>query len=160
IYYTTGSGEQLPYADASFDVLFCCDVLEHVRDLPAVITEISRVLKPGGVFCFDTINRTLLSKIAVIKIAQDIKLFSFMPPRLHVWNLFIKPRELKVLLAANQLEWKTLRGASFTGSPLELLRNLRLRKKGLLTYGQLGERLQLRESSSTAVFYMGYAVKK
>jgi 2-polyprenyl-6-hydroxyphenyl methylase/3-demethylubiquinone-9 3-methyltransferase len=37
IKYDIGSGEQLPYADASFDCVFCCDVLEHVQDLPKVI---------------------------------------------------------------------------------------------------------------------------
>ena len=50
IKYDKGTGENLPYPDQSFDCVFCCDVLEHVRDLPKVIAEISRVLKPMGVF--------------------------------------------------------------------------------------------------------------
>jgi 2-polyprenyl-6-hydroxyphenyl methylase/3-demethylubiquinone-9 3-methyltransferase len=49
IQYDKGTGEHLPYADKSFDCVFCCDVLEHVQDLPKVIAEISRVLKPGGI---------------------------------------------------------------------------------------------------------------
>src|SRR5215831_9947274 len=85
---------------------FCCDVLEHVRDLPKVISEISRVLKPGGVFCFDTLNRTFLSKLVAIKIWQEWKRWAFMPPNLHVWEMFIKPDELKALLLQNQFEVK------------------------------------------------------
>src|SRR5579863_649996 len=42
IQYDKGTGEHLPYPDKSFDVVFCCDVLEHVQDLPKVISEISR----------------------------------------------------------------------------------------------------------------------
>lgn len=70
IRYETGAGEQLPYADRFFNVLFCCDVLEHVRDLPKVIAEFSRVPKPGGVFCYDTINRTFLSWLIAVEIWQ------------------------------------------------------------------------------------------
>jgi 2-polyprenyl-6-hydroxyphenyl methylase/3-demethylubiquinone-9 3-methyltransferase len=44
IKYDKGIGEQLPYADHSFDCVFCCDVLEHISDLPKVISEISRSL--------------------------------------------------------------------------------------------------------------------
>ncbi len=41
----------LPFADASFDVVFCSEVLEHLNDnlLPLGIGEISRVLKPNAV---------------------------------------------------------------------------------------------------------------
>ncbi len=43
-----GSAERLPFQDASVDVLISNAVLEHVRDLPAVLGELRRVLKPGG----------------------------------------------------------------------------------------------------------------
>lgn len=45
-----GSVENLPYADNFFDVVVCTDVLEHVFDLNAAVSEIARTLKPGGVF--------------------------------------------------------------------------------------------------------------
>ena len=38
-----------------------------------VIAETARVLKPGGIYLFDTINRTLLSKLIAIKLIQDWK---------------------------------------------------------------------------------------
>lgn len=41
-------GERLPYADASFDIAFSNDVLEHVADDAMCAREILRVLKPGG----------------------------------------------------------------------------------------------------------------
>ena len=41
--------EKLPFADATFDVVNCRQVLHHARDLRQTCTEIFRVLKPGGV---------------------------------------------------------------------------------------------------------------
>jgi SAM-dependent methyltransferase len=38
----------LSYPDASFDVLICLEVLEHVPNYQAAIAEFSRVLRPGG----------------------------------------------------------------------------------------------------------------
>jgi len=42
--------EKLPYADNSFDGLMALDVLEHVASPTALVEEIHRVLKPGGIF--------------------------------------------------------------------------------------------------------------
>jgi len=44
------NGLQLPFNDNSFDHIICSEVLEHIPDYHAVLTEIERVLKPGGVF--------------------------------------------------------------------------------------------------------------
>src|SRR3954454_14175165 len=56
--YCQGTGEDLPFEDASFGVVYCCHVLEHVNDLAQPTREIARVLEPGGLFMYDTINRT------------------------------------------------------------------------------------------------------
>jgi 2-polyprenyl-6-hydroxyphenyl methylase/3-demethylubiquinone-9 3-methyltransferase len=48
--YRVGSGEQLPAGDSTFDLVYCCDVLEHVSDLDRVVRETARVLKPGGLY--------------------------------------------------------------------------------------------------------------
>lgn len=39
----------LPLADQSFDAVFCKETAHHIEDLPEVLGEFSRVLKPGGV---------------------------------------------------------------------------------------------------------------
>ncbi|BAU11722.1 type 11 methyltransferase [Leptolyngbya sp. NIES-3755] len=41
-------GEELPFADASFDVVTMLAVLEHIEHEQAILQEIHRVLKPGG----------------------------------------------------------------------------------------------------------------
>jgi SAM-dependent methyltransferase len=49
-----GAGEHLPFADGSHDLVISHEVLEHVSDDRAAITEMVRVLKPGGrivLFC-------------------------------------------------------------------------------------------------------------
>lgn len=42
------AGDQLPFADASFDVVCACAVLEHCVDIFRVMDEIARVCRPGG----------------------------------------------------------------------------------------------------------------
>lgn len=90
--YDVGVGEALPYADESFDAVVCVDVLEHVADLSQVICEVARVLKPGGTFCFDTINRNALASFAVVTMAEDV--LRLLPRGTHDPALFIKPGEL------------------------------------------------------------------
>jgi 2-polyprenyl-6-hydroxyphenyl methylase/3-demethylubiquinone-9 3-methyltransferase len=160
IRYGTGVGESLPFEDRAFGAVFCCDVLEHVRDLPKVISEISRVLKPGGVFYYNTLNRTWASLLGAIKVGQVWKRWAFFPQNLHVWRMFIKPREMKSLLRQNGLAWKEHRGMMPDVPIPRLLGYLRKRAKGDWTYGELAGRVRMFESRITAVMYMGYALKK
>ncbi len=51
------AGEALPFEDASFDTVVCWDVIEHVRSPQLVLSEIARVLRPGGTVLITVINR-------------------------------------------------------------------------------------------------------
>jgi len=47
---TSGTGEALPFRDGAFDLVYARQVLHHARDLPAMLRECARVLRPGGTF--------------------------------------------------------------------------------------------------------------
>lgn len=157
--YQQGTGEAIPFADNTYPVVYCCDVLEHVRDLPRVIGEIHRVTKPGGVFFFDTLNRTFASKLVAIKIWQEWKSTAFMPPRLHEWRMFIRPEELEGLLVQAGFEFRQFRGTSPNISVLKMISLLRKRAKGKIDMKELGRSFKLVESEDLKILYMGYAVK-
>jgi SAM-dependent methyltransferase len=46
-----GDGENLPLQPGTFDLVFCSATLHHASDLPLLMDNISRVLKPGGRLC-------------------------------------------------------------------------------------------------------------
>jgi 2-polyprenyl-6-hydroxyphenyl methylase/3-demethylubiquinone-9 3-methyltransferase len=157
--YHHGFGEDLPFEDASFDTVYCCDVLEHVRDLPRVIAETARVLRPGGIYLYDTINRTLRSRLIAIKLWQEWPSTAFMEPDLHDWNMFIKPRELQALMLGNALAPGPIQGIAPALNPVSLIRVLRQRARGEMDFAEFGRRIRLSESRDRSVLYAGYAVR-
>jgi ubiquinone/menaquinone biosynthesis C-methylase UbiE len=79
-------GPQLPFADASFDLVSSFQVLEHVPDAVAYLREIARVTRPGGEVILATPNATIR-----------------LDPGMTPWNRFhvreYTPSELHDLLA-------------------------------------------------------------
>jgi len=65
--YQVGDVAKLAFPDESFDVVTAMDLLEHVESPFKVISEASRLLKPGGLFFFHTFNRNFWSWLIVIK---------------------------------------------------------------------------------------------
>jgi len=53
----TGSADAIPWPSNTFDVIFSNNVLEHLPDPLAVLKEVRRTLKPGGIFLAKTPNR-------------------------------------------------------------------------------------------------------
>ena len=159
IRYLHGTAEHLPFDTASFDVVCCCDVLEHVDLVDTVIAELARVLKPGGVLLFDTINRTWRSKLVAIKIAQDWWPTRFVPVDVHVWEKFIRPDELAASLQRHGLVHAGFTGLSPAINPLRALIALVHQKFGRRSYAELGQHLRLKASTDCSVSYMGFAVR-
>jgi 2-polyprenyl-6-hydroxyphenyl methylase / 3-demethylubiquinone-9 3-methyltransferase len=157
--YRVGTGEELPVPDTAFDVACCCDVLEHVSDLDRVISETARVLKPGGLYLFDTINRTRKSRLLAIKVAQQWPLTRLTDTALHDWDMFITPAELTSALKRHGLSLGELTGLGSRANPLAALRGFVSARRGRITYGELSRRLDVGPVSSTAVSYMGFATK-
>jgi 2-polyprenyl-6-hydroxyphenyl methylase / 3-demethylubiquinone-9 3-methyltransferase len=106
--YARGDAYHLPYAAESFEVACAMDFLEHVEEPESIVKEISRVLKPHGLFFFHTFNRTWLAWLIIIK---GVEWFVHNTPRdLHVLQRFIKPAELRAMCAASGLRVQALQG--------------------------------------------------
>jgi 2-polyprenyl-6-hydroxyphenyl methylase / 3-demethylubiquinone-9 3-methyltransferase len=159
IAYTVGAGEQLPFGDASFDIAYCCDVLEHVDDLDRVIAETARVLKPGGVYMYDTINRTRRSRLVLINLMQEWRSTALMEPNLHDWDMFIKPGELDASMQRAGLDGRDRLGIGPARNPVSMIRDMRRRARGDMTFGEFGARNKFRETRDTSLLYAGYALK-
>jgi ubiquinone/menaquinone biosynthesis C-methylase UbiE len=46
--------EPLSFGDGEFDVVLCAETIEHVRDLQLLLSELRRVLRPGGTLALTT----------------------------------------------------------------------------------------------------------
>jgi len=54
--------ERFPFETESFDAVFAGEIIEHVFDVDAMLSEINRVLKPGGTFIVTTPNLATLGR--------------------------------------------------------------------------------------------------
>ncbi|MFI6681020.1 bifunctional 2-polyprenyl-6-hydroxyphenol methylase/3-demethylubiquinol 3-O-methyltransferase UbiG [Kribbella sp. NPDC050470] len=157
--YAVATGERLPLRDETFDLAYCCDVLEHISDLDRVIGETARILKPGGVYLFDTINRTGASKMLAIKVMQEWRLTRVVDTELHSWELFIKPTELEEVLRRHRMRLGEITGLGPRSNKAALVWNFAQARRGRISFGQLSRSMDVGEVKDTSVSYMGYAVK-
>ncbi len=160
IEYLVASGDNLPFPDAQFDVVSCCEVLEHVRNPGEIVQECSRILRPGGVFLFATPNRTVLTWLGLVKLVQDWKLTAVSPPDMHLHHMFIRPDEMTWLLSQADIKCAEVTGVrpGIAGSwrRLLILPGLRL---GFMTYSDSARLLRLGRTRTTALAYMGYGLR-
>lgn len=77
---------------ASFDVVTCLEMLEHVPDPKAIVEACYRLVKPNGKVIFSTINRSPKSYLFAIIGAEY--LLRLVPTGTHDYRKFIKPSEL------------------------------------------------------------------
>ena len=96
---------------ASFDIITCMEMLEHVPDPSIIVSLCAKLLKPSGTLFMSTINRNIKAYLfAVIGAEYILKL---LPRGTHDYEKFIKPSELTTWCRKENLTIKTLIGMTY-----------------------------------------------
>ena len=90
--------EQKP---ASFDVVTCLEMLEHVPNPASIVAACAKLVKPGGHVFFSTINRNPKSYIFAVIGAEYV--LNMLPRGTHDYAKFIKPSELASFMRSTGL---------------------------------------------------------
>ncbi|HEY8084979.1 MAG TPA: bifunctional 2-polyprenyl-6-hydroxyphenol methylase/3-demethylubiquinol 3-O-methyltransferase UbiG [Methylophilaceae bacterium] len=110
--YRCVSVEQLAQEQpASFDVVTCMEMLEHVPDPASVIKACATLVKPGGHVFFSTLNRNPKSYLFAVIGAEY--LLNLLPRGTHDYEKFIKPSELASWARAAGLDVQAPMGMSY-----------------------------------------------
>lgn len=110
--YQLVSVEQLAVEQpASFDVVTCMEMLEHVPDPASIIAACARLVKPGGSVFFSTINRN--PKAYLFAVIGAEYLLNLLPKGTHDYAKFIKPSELSSWARHADLNVSGMRGMSY-----------------------------------------------
>nr|WP_294841287.1 bifunctional 2-polyprenyl-6-hydroxyphenol methylase/3-demethylubiquinol 3-O-methyltransferase UbiG [uncultured Methylotenera sp.] len=110
--YELISVEQLALEQpASFDVVTCMEMLEHVPDPASIVAACARLVKPGGSVFFSTINRNPKAYLFAVLGAEYI--LNMLPKGTHDYAKFIKPSELSSWVRQSGLDVAGMRGMSY-----------------------------------------------
>jgi 2-polyprenyl-6-hydroxyphenyl methylase/3-demethylubiquinone-9 3-methyltransferase len=96
---------------ASFDVVTCMEMLEHVPDPASVVKACAGLVKPGGWVFFSTLNRNPKSFLFAIVGAEYV--LNLLPRGTHEFAKFIKPSELAAYCRDAGLDLQGTRGMEY-----------------------------------------------
>jgi 2-polyprenyl-6-hydroxyphenyl methylase/3-demethylubiquinone-9 3-methyltransferase len=110
--YILTSVEQLALEQpASFDIVTCMEMLEHVPDPASIVAACAKLVKPGGAVFFSTINRNPKAYLFAVLGAEYI--LNMLPKGTHDYAKFIKPSELSNWVRQSGLTVAGMRGMSY-----------------------------------------------
>ena len=96
---------------ASFNVIACMELLEHVPDFAALLADCARLLSPGGSLFVSTLNRTVAAFALAIVGAEHLT--GLLPAGTHRYDRFIRPAELAQAARDLDLEVADIRGLAY-----------------------------------------------
>jgi 2-polyprenyl-6-hydroxyphenyl methylase/3-demethylubiquinone-9 3-methyltransferase len=100
--------EEMP---ASFDVVTCLEMLEHVPDPASTVAACAKLVKPGGQLFFSTINRNPKSYLFAVIGAEYI--LNLLPKGTHDYAKFLRPAELARFARQADLNVEEIIGMSY-----------------------------------------------
>lgn len=98
-------------APASFDVVTCLEMLEHVPDPSSIVEAGARLVRPGGDVFFSTINRNL--RALLVMIVGGEYLMEMVPKGTHEYEKLIRPSELDRWIRQSGMHTQEIRGMSY-----------------------------------------------
>ncbi len=98
-------------APASFDVVTCMELLEHVPDPASIVDACAKLVRPGGYVVFATINRN--PKAYALAIVGAEYVLGLLPRGTHDYARFLKPSEIATFARTAGLETDTLIGMTY-----------------------------------------------
>jgi 2-polyprenyl-6-hydroxyphenyl methylase / 3-demethylubiquinone-9 3-methyltransferase len=96
---------------ASFDVVTCMEMMEHVPDPSLIVKACADLVKPGGYVFFSTINRN--AKAFLFAIVGGEYLLNLLPRGTHEYSKLIKPSELAAYCRAAELDLQQTKGMEY-----------------------------------------------
>ena len=96
---------------ASFDVVTCMEMLEHVPDPVSIVRACSALVKPGGWVFFSTLNRNPKSFLFAIVGAEYV--LNLLPKGTHEYAKFLRPSELAAFCREAGLSIDQSRGMEY-----------------------------------------------
>jgi len=96
---------------ASFDVVTCMELLEHVPDPSSVVQACGELVRPGGYVFFSTINRNPKSYLLAVIGAEYV--LRLLPRGTHDYARFIRPSELDAWIRAARLQTVHITGMTY-----------------------------------------------
>lgn len=110
--YEMISAEQLAEREpASFDVVTCMEMLEHVPDPASIVQACANLVKPGGHVFFSTINRNPKSYLFAVIGAEYV--LRMLPKGTHDYAKFITPAELAQYVRQAGMDVLSLKGMTY-----------------------------------------------
>ena len=100
--------EEVP---ASFDVVTCLEMLEHVPNPASVVQACAKLVKPGGHVFFSTINRNAKAYVFAVIGAEYV--LNMLPKGTHDYAKFLKPSELAGFIRNTDLDLQHQIGMSY-----------------------------------------------
>lgn len=94
-----------------YDLVTCMEMIEHVPDPSAIIAACAALLKPGGVLCLSTLNRT--AKAFALAIVGAEYVLGLLPRGTHEYAKFIRPSELRAWCVGAGLSIRALEGLHY-----------------------------------------------
>ena len=110
--YRLTSAEALALeAPATFDVVTCMELLEHVPDPASIVAACAKLVRVGGLVVFSTINRNVKAYALAVVGAEYV--LGLLPRGTHDYARFLKPSEIAAFARTAGLETDSLIGMTY-----------------------------------------------